>query len=80
MQKIVVKHRLPDRVRLKVPTGSGFESAVCRLSEYADNSEGIHWVRPNQVCSGLVVRFDSSLISESEIVRIAGAQSEARAE
>ncbi len=70
MYTVQVKHTLPDRVRLKIPAVRNNEAAARRLENCANEIEGIHWVRANTTCAGVVVRFDASVHSEADIIEI----------
>lgn len=62
-----VVHALPNRVRLKLAAVRN--SSVARhVVECAMHLDGIHWVRANARCAGLVVRFDETKHTPSEIL------------
>lgn len=70
MGNIVVKHTLPHRIRLKVPALKHNGAVARQLEQCATDVDGIHWVRANTFCAGLVVRFDASKYSENDIVEL----------
>ncbi|GEM_PF-1485359 len=70
MKSIKVKHILPNRVRFRVPAVRNNELTARRLEKCVDEFEGIHWVRVNTICAGIVVRFDPSMYTESDIVKL----------
>ena len=67
MSDMLVLHALPDRIRVKVPAVRNVQMAQ-RLEKKVRDVDGIHWARVNSRCAGLVVRFDRSMYSESDIV------------
>ena len=67
MMDMKVLHVLPDRVRLKVPAVRNMQTAQ-RLESISKDIEGIHWVRANAKCAGLVVRFDGAMHTTSDII------------
>ncbi len=67
MNAIQVRHVLPERIRLKMPAVSN-ERTARRLEKVAQDIDGIYWVRANCKCAGLVVRFDGSMFTESDII------------
>ena len=69
MTEMQVVHALPDRIRLKVPAVRNVLTAK-RFEKRAGEVEGIHWVRTNARCAGLVVRFDSAVLSGREVVAV----------
>jgi len=71
---IQVRHAIPERLRLKFPAMRNEEKAR-RLEKRAEDIEGIHWVRANSKCGGLVVRYDGSMFTESEIIEFLTTQS-----
>lgn len=70
MSNIQVTHALPNRVRLKVPAVQNNEAVARRLEKHAKSVEGIHWVRANTLCAGIVVRFDAAMHTEADIVNL----------
>jgi len=67
MYDVMILHTLPDRIRVKVPAVRNVQTAR-RLEKRVEDVDGIHWARANSRCAGLVVRFDSSMHSGSDIV------------
>lgn len=67
MTAIRIVHELPDRLRVKMVAVKSSHIAQ-RIETKVQEVEGIHWVRANAKCAGLVVRFDRTVHSSSEIV------------
>ena len=67
MDQVTVKHALADRVRLRVPAARDERTAL-RIGRRLQEVEGVHWVRTNARCAGLVVRFDGAVLSPEDIV------------
>lgn len=69
MHTLRVKHTLPNRIRFSLPA---VRNAVLahRLETSIQKVEGIHWIRINPHCAGVVVRFDAAVLSETEVTRL----------
>lgn len=69
MRNMTILHTLPERVHLKVPAVKNVQMAQVFESK-GKAIDGIHWVRANSKCAGLVVRFDGSMHSTDDIVEM----------
>ena len=67
MNDMKILHALPERMHLKVPAVRNVRTAR-RFEDRGRDIEGIHWVRANSRCAGLVVRFDGSMHSADGIM------------
>ncbi len=61
---IRVQHAIPGRIRLK----TGLNGDATLLSRSLEKMEGVRWVRTNQACASIVVRYDPERLRTGELM------------
>ena len=67
-RQVVVRHRLPGRLRLGVATLAGNQQFAARLDEELAQLDGVRQIQASAVTGGLLVEYDPATVAEATLI------------
>ncbi|WP_419785964.1 HMA2 domain-containing protein [Pseudodesulfovibrio sp.] len=67
MSRLSVRHAQEGRIRFRVPAARNEQTAL-RIERRLNEVKGVRWARVNVRCSGVVVRYDRTVLSGNDVM------------